>query len=68
MYKEPKGQELAGHLHYKVVPSAYETFMDEQNIPIYKGRGVHDIRELPRAPWKRMGQDPPRPKDRVVAS
>ena len=55
MYKEPTGQELAGHVHYKVAPSAYEAFMDEQNIPIYRGIGVYDVRQLPLAPWERMG-------------
>lgn len=55
MYREPAGQELAGHMHYKVAFSAYEIFMNEQNIPIHKGIGVYDVRQLPMAPWKRMG-------------
>jgi quercetin dioxygenase-like cupin family protein len=55
MYKEPVGQEMAGHLHYKIPPSAYEVFMVEQDIPIFRGAGVYDVRQLPLAPWKTMG-------------
>ncbi len=54
-YQEPTGQETAGHLTQIVPPSAYEVFMEEQNLPIHHGIGVHDIRELPLAPWERMG-------------
>ena len=54
-YQEPTGQETAGHLFETVPPSAYEVFMEEQNLPIHRGIGVHDVRELPLAPWKRMG-------------
>ena len=38
-----------------VEPAAYEVFMDEQNIPIHRGLGCYDARQLPLAPWKRMG-------------
>ncbi|MBI4330995.1 MAG: cupin domain-containing protein [Chloroflexi bacterium] len=55
MYKEPIGQEFAGHVHYQASPSAYEVFMDEQGIPIYRGIGVYDVRQLALAPWQRMG-------------
>ncbi|MDP2730665.1 MAG: cupin domain-containing protein [Dehalococcoidales bacterium] len=39
----------------KAPPCAYELFMYEQNIPIYRSHGVYDIRQLPLAPWERMG-------------
>ncbi|MBI4298127.1 MAG: cupin [Chloroflexi bacterium] len=55
MYHEPTGDETAGHSHYKVVLSTYEKFMEEQSIPIYKGVGAYDVRQLPLAPWKQMG-------------
>ncbi|MBI4331004.1 MAG: cupin domain-containing protein [Chloroflexi bacterium] len=56
MYQEPAGQELAGHkLHYKVARSAYEVFMEEQTIPIYRGIGIYDVRQLPLATWNRTG-------------
>ena len=54
-YQEPIGQEMAGHQGRKATPSAYEVFMAEQNIPIYQGMGVYDARQLPLAPWKRLG-------------
>ncbi|MDP2730072.1 MAG: cupin domain-containing protein [Dehalococcoidales bacterium] len=35
--------------------SAYELFMEEENLPIYGGLGIYDSRQLPLKPWKRMG-------------
>ena len=55
MYKEPKGQQIAGRVVNKVLPTPYEVFMNEQEIPIYRGMGVYDVRQLPVKPWKRMG-------------
>ncbi len=55
MYKEPIGQEFAGHLHYKLEPTVYEAFMEEESLPIHRGIGVYDVRQLNLAPWKRMG-------------
>ncbi|MDP2730529.1 MAG: cupin domain-containing protein [Dehalococcoidales bacterium] len=40
---------------YKSRPSPYEVYMEEENIPIYREIGVYDARQLPLAPWKRMG-------------
>ena len=54
-YQEPTGQETAGHLTQIVLPSAYDVFMEEQKLPIHRGIGVHDIRELPLAPLSLMG-------------
>lgn len=55
-YHEPTSNDkvIVGKT-YKVPRSSYEVFMDEQNIPIYRGLGVYDTRQLPLAPWKRMG-------------
>ncbi|MBI2986339.1 MAG: cupin domain-containing protein [Deltaproteobacteria bacterium] len=55
MYEEPVGYATAGHRRYRRQPSGYERFMQEQNIPIVRGIGVRDVRELGLAPWKRMG-------------
>lgn len=44
-----------GNRTWKVPLSPYERFMEEEGIPIYRGIGVYDSRELPRKPWKRMG-------------
>ncbi|MFC2060493.1 cupin domain-containing protein [Chloroflexota bacterium] len=55
VYQAPVGQEVAGHIHYKKLPTPYEVFIAEQNIPIYRGIGAYDLRQLPLAPWERMG-------------
>ncbi|MBI4297762.1 MAG: cupin domain-containing protein [Chloroflexi bacterium] len=55
MYKEPVGHEMAGNLHSKRLPTAYETFMEEQGIPIFRGLALYDVRQQALAPWKRMG-------------
>ncbi|MFC1977886.1 cupin domain-containing protein [Chloroflexota bacterium] len=55
VYQEPTGDHMAGHREYKPLPSAYEIFMDEQNLPVYRDIGAYDLRQLPLAPWERMG-------------
>ncbi len=69
MYKEPKRKyeeptrddvkvdmkEARARGPRRAALSAYEVFINEQNIPIYRGLGVYDSRQLPLAPWKRMG-------------
>ena len=58
-YVEPQGEEKAGWrredgiAYAKRYPTPWETFLDEEGIPVYKGVGVRDSRELPRAEWKR---------------
>ncbi len=38
------------------VRTAYEVFMESEGIPIYQSMvGVHDVAELPRKPWARVG-------------
>jgi quercetin dioxygenase-like cupin family protein len=54
-YQEPVGAEKAGWLHYKQPPSPFEVFMKEEEVPIYRGIGVYDSRQLPMGPWKRKG-------------
>jgi hypothetical protein len=54
-YQEPTGAEKAGFLHYKQPPAPFDLFMREEGIPIYRGIGVRDSRELPLGDWKRMG-------------
>jgi quercetin dioxygenase-like cupin family protein len=54
-YQEPTGTEKAGWLHYKQPPSPFETFMKEEEVPIYRGIGVYDSRQLPMGEWKRKG-------------
>ncbi len=33
----------------------YDTYMEEQGIPIFRGIGVSKVQELPLKPWKSMG-------------
>ena len=48
MYKEPTSDDvMAARRPQQVLRSAYEVFMDEQNIPIYRGIGVYDVLQLP---------------------
>ena len=54
-YREPVGSEKAGYLHYRQPPSPFETFMKEEGIPVYRGIGVYDSRQLPLGRWERMG-------------
>lgn len=35
----------------------YETYMAEQALPIHRGFGFGDVRELTMAPWRRLGCD-----------
>ncbi len=56
MYKEPTRDDvMAERRQMRVTLSAYDVFIGEQNIPIHRGLGVYDSRQLPLAPWKRMG-------------
>ena len=54
MVQEPVGNEVIGQ-RYKVQPMVYEQFMEAEGIPVVRGIGVADVRDLALAPWKRMG-------------
>jgi quercetin dioxygenase-like cupin family protein len=54
-FEEPEGDQPLGHHRYRRPPTAYEQFMKEEEIPIFKGIGVYDLRQLELGPWKRMG-------------
>ncbi len=54
-WSEPQGYERAGYGKWRRPPSAYDTFMDAQGIPIHRGIGVQRVQDLSLAPWKRMG-------------
>ncbi|MBI4283823.1 MAG: cupin domain-containing protein [Chloroflexi bacterium] len=55
-FQEPPNEfEILAHAATRATGSAYDAFMDEQNIPIHRGMGVYDARQLPLAPWPRMG-------------
>lgn len=53
---EPTDQATkSGHGRWARPRSPYDIFMEEQGIPIYRGIGVKNSRDLPLQPWKRMG-------------
>src|SRR5579871_5113958 len=56
-FRPPSSEDdkAAGYRVYKRVTSPYERFMEEEGIPIYRGFGVHDTRQLELGPWKRLG-------------
>lgn len=55
MYTPPSGDDRAGNLKYERPLTGYEVFMDEEGIPVHRGVGVYDVRQLTLAPWKRTG-------------
>ncbi|MEK9658704.1 MAG: cupin [Chloroflexota bacterium] len=63
-YVEPTGNRRAGwhkdaeggrSSYTRRMPTAWERFLDEEKLPVFKGVGVRDTRDLPRAPWPRVG-------------
>ena len=56
VFQAPTGEEArAGNKVTKKVRGFYDVFMEEEGIPLFRGKGLKDIRELPRTDWKRMG-------------
>src|SRR6478752_2017978 len=53
-FREPSGDAPAGHLTYKRSRSAYQRFMEEEGIPILRGIGIRDTRELELGRWERL--------------
>jgi len=60
-YQEPTGDQKAGWRRddglpfFKRYATPWETFLDEEGIPVFKGIGMRDARELPRVDWPRVG-------------
>lgn len=48
-------QEITTPKEMRRPPTPYETFMEEEGVPIYGGVGVRDVRALTLGPWKRLG-------------
>jgi quercetin dioxygenase-like cupin family protein len=44
-----------GRFRWQRPPSPYESFIEKENIPIIRGLGVYDVRDLALGPWQRMG-------------
>ena len=45
-FQEPTGDQPAGHLSYRQARSPYERYMEAEGIPVFRGIGVSDLREL----------------------
>ena len=54
-WHEPKAGENAGFGKFLRKPMPYDSFMESEGIPIYRGIGVRRVQDLPMAPWKRLG-------------
>ncbi|PQA87608.1 cupin domain-containing protein [Hyphococcus luteus] len=54
-YKAPKGEENAGLKRWERQKTGYEIFMQEEGIPVFRGIGVRDTRELELGDWPRRG-------------
>jgi hypothetical protein len=60
-YVEPTGDDRAGFmgpdgkLFTRRIETPWERFVAEEGIPLFKGIGVRDCRELPRVDWPRLG-------------
>jgi hypothetical protein len=50
---EPSGDRPAGDVVYRRSHSAYERWMEEQGIPIFRGIGVRDTRDVRLGVWQR---------------
>ena len=50
---EPSGEAPAGYVVYKRSHSPYERWMEEQGIPIVRGIGVRDTRDVHLEAWRR---------------
>lgn len=49
----PTGEQVAGTSTYRRSHSPYERWMEEEGIPVVRGIGVTDIRELTLGEWRR---------------
>jgi hypothetical protein len=54
-WHEPKAGENAGVGKFKRKPMPYDSFMDAEGIPVFRGIGVRRVQDLPLEPWKRLG-------------
>jgi quercetin dioxygenase-like cupin family protein len=54
-WHEPKAGENAGFGTFKRKPMPYDSFMEAEGIPVYRGIGVRRVQDLPLEPWKRLG-------------
>ena len=54
-WREPKGYDRAGYGRWRRPPAPYDSFMEAEGIPIYRGIGVRRVQELELGSWRRLG-------------
>lgn len=54
-WHEPGRDTYAGTPIWPRRPTAYDTFMDAQDIPVVRNIGIARVQDLPLKPWARMG-------------
>lgn len=55
-FVEPTGEEQPAGFHkFKRLKTPYEHYMEEEGIPVFRGVGCRDTRNLPLGDWKRLG-------------
>ena len=54
-WQEPTGGEKSGFGRWKRPSSAYDLFMEEQGVPVFRDIGLRRVQDLPLKPWKRLG-------------
>jgi quercetin dioxygenase-like cupin family protein len=56
LFEEPEGElEMAGDKVIIAKPMPYDLYMEREGLPVYRAIGYPDVRELPLAPWRRLG-------------
>jgi len=54
-WHEPKAGENAGLGTFNRKPMPYDSFMEAEGVPVYRGIGVRRVQDLPMKPWRRLG-------------
>jgi len=54
-WQAPSANQKSGWGVFKRGLTPYDRFMEEQEIPIYRGIGVHRVQDLPLKPWALVG-------------
>ena len=54
-WHEPGAGQRAGFGVFKRPKTPYDSFMESEGIPVFRDIGIRTVRDLPLAPWTRMG-------------
>jgi quercetin dioxygenase-like cupin family protein len=54
-WHEPSANKKAGYGKFARPKSAYDLFMDSEEIPVFRDIGISKVQNLPTKPWKRLG-------------